>query len=236
MEGLKGDMYDFADIEKLVAEAKADPNRPKLVILKSTIGKGAPTKQGTNKVHGSPLGEEEIARAKETLGIPKEQKFWVAPEAYTYFGAYKQGLRSRHARWTEEFAAWKREEPALAKELDAWYSGDPQSEVRMPTFAPDEPLATRAASGKVLQAIAAAWPNFVGGSADLTSPNVSALNEVADYTPGNRSGRYIRFGIREHAMAAIGNGLMLHAGSDPLSRPSSRLSIICGPRSGSRRS
>ncbi|SLM18460.1 Transketolase [uncultured spirochete] len=212
---LKGDMYDFAGIEKLVAEAKADIDRPKLIILKSMIGKGAPTKQGTNKVHGSPLGEEEIARAKETLGIPKEQKFWVAPEAYEYFGAYKQGLESRHARWTEEFEAWKREEPALARELDVWYSGDPLSEVKMPTFAPDEPLATRAASGKVLQAIAAAWPNFVGGSADLTSPNVSALNEVADYTPENRSGRYIRFGIREHAMAAIGNGLMLHGGLRP---------------------
>ncbi|GAB6276706.1 MAG: transketolase [Rectinema sp.] len=212
---LKGDMYDFAGIEKLVAEVKADIDRPKLIILKSIIGKGAPTKQGTNKVHGSPLGEEEIARAKETLGIPKGEKFWVAPEAYEYFGAYKQGLRSRHARWTEEFEAWKREETALAKELDVWYSGDPQSEVRMPTFAPDEPLATRAASGKVLQAIAAAWPNFVGGSADLTSPNVSALNEVADYTPENRSGRYIRFGIREHAMAAIGNGLALHGGLRP---------------------
>jgi transketolase len=212
---LKGDMYDFPGIAKLVTEAKADQDKPKLIILKSIIGKGAPTKQGTSSMHGSPLGEEELARAKDALGIPKDQKFWVAPEAYEYFGAYKKDLQSRHALWAKEFEAWKREEPALAKELDLWYSGEPQFELRLPSFAPGEAVSTRAASGKVLQAVAAAWPNFVGGSADLTSPNVSALNGVADYTPGNRAGRYIRFGIREHAMAAIGNGLALHGGLRP---------------------
>jgi len=212
---LKGDMYDFAGIARLVAEAKADQDKPKLIILKSIIGKGAPTKQGTCSVHGSPLGEEEVARAKEALGIPKDQKFWVAPEAYEYFDAYKKELQSRHARWAKEFEAWKREEPALAKELEVWYSGEPQFALRLPSFAPHDAISTRAASGKVLQAIAAAWSNLVGGSADLTSPNVSALNGVADYTPENRAGRYIRFGIREHAMAAIGNGLALHGGLRP---------------------
>lgn len=212
---LKGDMYDFPGIAKLVEEAKADTEKPKLIILKSIIGKGSPTKQGTNKIHGSPLGEEEILKAKALLGIPVDQKFWVAPEAYEYFGSHRKELQSRHAAWTKEFETWKREEPALAKELDVWYSGKSEFELKLPSFAPDKAISTRAASGEVLQSIAEAWPNFVGGSADLTSPNVSGLNGVADYTPENRAGRYIRFGIREHAMAAIGNGLALHGGMKP---------------------
>ncbi len=212
---LKGDMYDFAGISRLVAEAKADVERPKLVILRSVIGKGAPTKQGTHGVHGSPLGPEEISRAKEYLGIPVDRKFWVAPEAYGYFKSYKMGLKKHHDAWEREFEAWKREEPDLAAQLALWYSGANSTPVDLPTFTAGEQIAPRMASGKIMQAVAAAWPNFVGGSADLTGPNVTALANVADYGPVNRAGRYIRFGIREHGMAAIGNGLALHGGLRP---------------------
>jgi len=233
---LKGDMYDFAGLANLVAEAKADKEKPKLIILKSTIGKGSPTKQGTNGIHGSPLGEEEIARAKAGLGIPAGQKFWVAPEAYDFFVRRIVELKSAHAAWGKEFEAWTKEEPALAAELVQWYSKESSKEVKLPTFAAGEQVATRAASGKALQAVAEAWPNITGGSADLTVPSVTALAKVADYSPANRAGRYIRFGIREHAMAAIGNGLSLHGGLRPFVstfltfvdylRPALRLSAI----------
>jgi transketolase len=233
---LKGDMYDFAGMANLVAEAKADAEKPKLIILKSTIGKSAPTKQGTNGIHGSPLGEEEIAKAKTGLGIPAGQKFWVDPEAYAYFKARAAELKADHAAWTKEFEAWTKDEPELAAELVQWYSGENSKEVKLPTFAVGEMVATRAASGKALQAVADAWPNLTGGSADLTSPSVTALSKVADYSPANRAGRYIRFGIREHAMAAIGNGLSLHGGLRPFVstfltfvdylRPALRLSAI----------
>ncbi|MEN6364299.1 MAG: transketolase [Rectinema sp.] len=233
---LKGDMYDVAGISRLVDEAKADREKPKLIILKSMIGKGAPTKQGTHGVHGSPLGEEEIAKAKAALGIPAGQKFWVAPEAYAYFKSHASELGNRHAAWERNFEAWKKEEPELAAQLAVWYSGKNSSEVALPVFGAGEQIATRTASGKVMQALAAAWPNFVGGSADLTVPNVTALAGVADYSPSNRAGHYIRFGIREHGMAAIGNGLALHGGFRPFVatflsfvdylRPALRLSAI----------
>jgi len=233
---LRGDMYDFEGMARLVAEAKAETEKPKLIILKSVIGKGSPSKQGTSGIHGSPLGAEEIVKAKTGLGIPIDQKFWVAPEAYEYFKGYSRKLADRHDAWKKGFEAWKKEAPELASQLAAWYSGDSASVAQMPAFAVGESVATRAASGKAMQAIAAAWPNFVGGSADLTSPNVTALVNVADYSPENRAGRYIRFGIREHAMAAIGNGLCLHGGLRPFVatfltfvdylRPSLRLSAL----------
>lgn len=233
---LEGDMYDFKNIEALVTEAKADKKKPKLIILKSTIGKGAPTKQGTHGVHGSPLGEEEIARAKSAFGIPVDEKFWAAPEAYEYFASHARELGKSHAAWGKDFEAWEKEEPELSAQLAVWYSGKSSKEIQLPEFDIGGQMATRAASGKIMQVLAEAWPNFVGGSADLTAPNVTALADVPDYTPGNRRGRYIRFGIREHAMAAIGNGLALHGGLKPFVatfltfvdylRPALRLSAI----------
>ncbi len=206
---LHGDMYDFAGLERLLAEAKAEGGKPKLVILKSLIGKGAPTKQGTHGVHGAPLGPEEIAKAKAGLGIPADLKFWVSPAAIAYFEARKAKEAKEYATWQAEFAAWKVEEPALAIELAAWLAGKPTKALDLPAFKQGDKIATRNASGTVLQAIAASWPSLAGGSADLTGPNMSQI-PGGDFTAANHGGRMIRFGVREHGMAAIANGMALH--------------------------
>jgi transketolase len=213
---LRGDMYDFAGLEKLVAQAKAETERPSLIILKSVIGKGAPTKQGTSGVHGSPLGEEELAKAKVAIGAPSE-KFWVAPQAYAFYEKRRVELAKAHAAWKAEYDAWKKEEPALAAEFEGYLAGKAGKSLDLPAFAKGEKVATRNASGKILAAVSKAWTNLVGGSADLTGPNVTALPEgpAGVYSPANRAGRYIHFGIREFGMAAIANGIALHGGLKP---------------------
>jgi len=216
---LRGDMYDFAGLEALVAEAKKDAERPSIIILKSVIGKGSPKKQGTAGVHGSALGPEELAATKAAIGAPAEPKFWVAPEAYAFYEKRRKELAAAHEAWKKEFAAWKSEEPALAAELEDYLAGKARKPLDLPAFAKGEKVATRNASGKILAAVCKAWPNLVGGSADLTGPNVTALPgdcpHGGDYGPANRGGRYIHFGIREFGMAAIANGIALHGGLRP---------------------
>ncbi len=209
---LRGDMYDFAGLERLVAQAKGDGDRPSLIILKSVIGKGSPNKQGTSGVHGSALGEEELAKTKAAIGAPVGEKFWVDPDAYAFYEKRRTELAKARAAWKAEFAAWKAEEPVLAAELEDYFAGKGRKPLDLPAFAAGEKVATRNASGKVLAAVSKSWTNLVGGSADLTGPNVSALPEGGDYGPTNRGGRYIRYGIREFGMAAIANGISLHGG------------------------
>ncbi|HRY80027.1 MAG TPA: transketolase [Spirochaetia bacterium] len=233
---LSGDMYDFAGVSRLVAEAKTDLERPKLIILKSVIGKGAPTMQGSHKVHGAPLGAEEIKRAREAMGVPADADFYVAPEAVSYFEGRRTAFRKTREAWNALFAAWKAANPGKAKELDAFLAGKASAPFAAPAFAAGESLATRAASGKALAAAAAAWPNLVGGSADLTGPNSSQLPEGGVFSRANPAGRMIHYGVREHAMAAVSNGLALHGGLRPFCatflvfadylRPSLRLAAL----------
>ncbi|HNX73227.1 MAG TPA: transketolase [Spirochaetales bacterium] len=217
---LRGDMYDFEELKALTAAAKAEKNKPSIIILKSIIGKGSPNKQGTAGIHGSPLGTEEAVKAKAGLGIPQDTPFWVAPEAYAYFEEHRKVLAAKKAEWQKMFEAWKKANPGKATELDAWYANKPSSEPIMPVFAAGSKVATRNASGECLGAVAKAWQNLVGGSADLTGPNVTQLPTDAssappDFSRDNPAGRYIHFGIREHGMAAVANGLALYGGVRP---------------------
>ncbi|HWP68027.1 MAG TPA: transketolase [Rectinemataceae bacterium] len=217
---LRGDMYDLEGIAALTAQAQAEKNKPSLIILKSLIGKGAPSKQGTSGIHGSPLGEEEAAKAKAGLGIPAGSSFYVAPEAYAYFEEHRKALGKAKAEWQKTYEAWGKAYPELSEELSAWFFNRSKTQLDLPTFAQGEKIATRAASGKCIGAIAEAWPNFIGGSADLTSPNVSQLPAAPNgasnvFTKDNPAGRYIHFGVREHGMAAIANGLALYGGLRP---------------------
>jgi transketolase len=210
---LKGDMYDFEGIAKLVREAKAETGKPSLIILKSTIGKGAPHKQGTAGIHGSPLGADEIKAAKEALGIPSD--FYVAPEAKVYFDAKKPVWKKAHEDWKANFDAWSKENPDLRKEWDAWYSGK-VNQPTLPVYKVGDKAATRKAGNDALVAIAKANANLVGGAADLMTTNAVALPpEMGAYSPEDRKGRYIHWGIREFAMAAICNGMSLHGGVRP---------------------
>ncbi|MBU0937224.1 MAG: transketolase [Spirochaetes bacterium] len=211
---LKGDMYDLEGMRKLVAAAKAETGKPSLVILKSVIGKGAPTLQGSAKTHGAPLGPEEIAKAKTAMGVPADSQFWVSPQAGGFFESLRAENAKKRAAWQTGFEAWRKASPAKAAELDAALAGKPLQAPDWPNYADAEPIATRNASGKALAVVAAAWPQLVGGSADLTGPNVSALAGTP-YSKSNPAGRMIHFGVREHGMAAICNGLALYGGLRP---------------------
>ncbi|MGD9940469.1 MAG: transketolase [Clostridia bacterium] len=210
----KGTMYDLDGMRRLVSEAKADVSRPSLIMLKSTIGKGAPTMQGSHKTHGAPLGAEEIAKAKQAMGIPADAQFPVSQEAVAFFEKRKAELAAEHAAWERQYAQWRAAQPALAKELDAAMAGKPVSAPAWPSFKTGEQIATRNASGKVILAVGAAWPQFVGGSADLTGPNVTQLAGES-YSPGMRAGKMVHYGVREHAMASISNGIALYGGLRP---------------------
>ncbi len=231
---LRGSMYNMEEIAKLVAEAKKD-DRPSLIILKSTIGQGAPTVAGTAKAHGAPLGAEGIAAAKANLGIPADKDFYVAPEAYAYFEKRAKDFAAANAEWDKMFDEWSKKYPEKRAEWDADFSGK-ANPVALPQYKIGDSLATRAASGKALNVMAQRYKSLVGGSADLQGPNVTKLEGETAYSAANRGGRYIHFGIREFAMAAICNGIQLHGGlrtfcatfmvfSDYL-RPALRLSAL----------
>ena len=207
---LRGSMYDFKEIAALVAQAKAENAKPSIIILTSIIGKGAPNKQNTADAHGAPLGPEEIAAAKANLGIPED--FYIAPQAQEYINTKQAQWKKTRENWQALFETWSRENPEKRKEWDAYHSGKAEP-VTLPSFGVDEKIATRTAGNKALGAISAAYANLVGGSADLKGPNAAGLPAAAGtWTPENREGRYIHFGIREFAMAAICNGISLHGG------------------------
>ena len=214
---LKGDMYDVEGIVKLVADAKACADKPSLIMLKSVIGKGAP-KQGTADVHGAPLGAEGIIAAKKALGLPADKDFYVVPEAYKYFEEKKAVFAKAEADWNAEFEAWSKENPELRKLWDAYHSDAVTDEtVKDVEYKVGDACATRDASGKALNVIAARYANLVGGSADLMGPNKTAFKATDNgtFSAKNRAGRTIEYGIREFAMSAVCAGISLHGGLRP---------------------
>ena len=209
---LKGDMYSYDDILKAVEQAKAETGKPTLVILKSTIGKGSPNKQGTHGVHGSPLGPDEIVATRKALGIGENDAFYIAPEAKAHFDKRRAQWADAYSAWETTFAAWAKANPELKAEWDQWMSDTPDlSKVEWPSYAAGDSLATRSASGKALQAVAKAVSSLYGGSADLAPSNNTAI-PYGDYSKEDRTGRTFHFGVREHGMGGIVNGLILHGG------------------------
>ena len=233
---LRGSMYDFGEMASLTAQAKAETGKPSIIILESVIGKGSPGKQGTADAHGAPLGADEVAATRASLGIPGD--FHVAPEALDHFAAKRAEWKAARESWQAQFDAWSKENPEKRAQWDEFHSGK-AAPAALPAFKAGDQIATRAAGNKALAAIAAANANLVGGSADLKGPNAVGLPaEAGTWTRENRAGRYIHFGIREFAMAAICNGVSLHGGlraycstfmvfSDYL-RPALRLSALMG--------
>ena len=214
---LKGSMYDVEGIVSLVKEAKKCKDQPTLIMLKSVIGKGAP-KQGTADVHGAPLGAEGIKAAKKKLGLPVDKDFYVVPDAYKYFEKKKAAFAKAEADWKADFAAWAKENPKLKKDWDAYFSDAVTDEtVKDVKYKVGDACATRDASGKALNVIAARYANLVGGSADLMGPNKTAFKATDNgtFSPANRAGRTIEYGIREFAMSAVCAGISLHGGLRP---------------------
>lgn len=233
---LKGDMYDADGIRKLVEEAKAESQKPTLIMLKSVIGKFAP-KQGTPKVHGEPLGEEDVRQTKINLGLNPDEFFQIDEAALKYFESKKAEFAKRESDWKVEFDDWAKENPGLAKQWKASYEFTADGSAEEPVYEVGKSVATRTASGDMISAMGAKYSYLVGGSADLKGSNKSGMKcDNGTYAPENRAGRSIEFGIREFGMASECAGMALHGGLRPFCatylvfsdymRPSIRLAAL----------
>lgn len=215
---LRGDAYDTDGIRALVKQAKADTARPTLIILASVIGKGSPNKAGSHDVHGAPLGADEVAASKKALGIDAQSMFFVDPAATAFFAARRAELAQAHAAWNATFQAWSAANPGLRAQWDETVGGGFKAlltDIGLPAYTVGDKVATRKASGSALTAAAKMLPHLVGGSADLAPSNNTALPEHGDFSVQNPTGRTLHFGVREHAMAAIANGMALYGGLRP---------------------
>jgi transketolase len=236
------DGNDVDRIAQAIEQAKADTTRPTLIEIKTVIGYGSPNKAGKGGKagpHGAPLGAEERALTKEFYGWPAEPEFYIPEEVKAHFAALKAAGAEREAKWREMFAQYQQAYPELAQQLTMAVNGELPADwdSGLPVYSPqDKAIATRAASGKALNAIAAKVPYLLGGSADLESSTNTHLDGMAVFSAKDYSGRNIYFGVREFGMAAALNGMMLHKGvrvfggtffvfSDYL-RPAVRLSAL----------
>ncbi|HET9074521.1 MAG TPA: transketolase [Solirubrobacteraceae bacterium] len=206
---------DVDEIERAARQALAEPDRPTLIRVHSHLGYGSPNKQDTSAAHGSPLGEDEVRLVKEFLGWDPDKHFYVPPEVLEHWShqTVERGAAAQDD-WEERFSAYAKTDPARAAQLRRIVShqGLPEGwDAEVPTFSPaDKAIATRAASGKTIQWAAAAIPELVGGSADLASSNNTDIDGGGDVLKGEYGNRNVHYGVREHAMGAITNGLVLH--------------------------
>ncbi len=216
------DGNDLAAVLAAFESAKAATGQPQFIVAKTLIGKGIPEVAGTSKAHGEG-GAKFIEAARKGLGLPEEH-FFVSTDTRAYFVEHQKHLTAAHAQWQHTFELWQKANPAKAAELaDAVAKKIPADLMsRVPEFPADAKIATRKAGSDVLQPIAVALPDLIGGSADLYGSTLNYINCDKDFTPQNRAGRNIRFGIREHAMAAILNGFAY----DGIFRPSGATFLV----------
>ena len=204
------DGYDFDQMEKVFGGLQKKQDRPAFVAVRTIIGKGSPHKAGTSKVHGSPLGPEEVAATKEALGLPKED-FYVPGAVETFFAQKWAKEAASETEWNEMLRKWAQTFPDLAKEYEKMKSSYlPQDlEEILQKIDIKSPIAGRAASQTVLQTLGKILPQIIGGSADLSCSDLTMMKDFPIVTPGNFAGRNIKFGVREFAMGTITNGLSL---------------------------
>jgi transketolase len=235
------DVNDLAALDRAIQEAKRETAHPSLIVVRSVIGYPAPNKQNTAEAHGAPLGEDEIRRTKEILGYPSLEPFYVPAKALDHWRAAGRKAAGSHRSWLAQWKRYSAAHPADAAELDRRLRGDlPDAwQEAIPAFTPDTgKVASRAASGVVLNALAERLPELVGGSADLASSTNTIIRKAPSILPGEFAGRNFHFGVREHGMGAILNGLALHGGFIPYGatflifsdymRPAIRLAAIMG--------
>ena len=206
------DGNDLAAVENALRTAEGEKGRPSLIIVRTHIGYGSPHKQDSYQAHGSPLGEEEVKLTKQNLGWPVEPAFYIPPQALAHFRKAIERGKQLEEEWQKRLQAYQRTYPQLAAEWDRYVYGEiPEGwQSKIPIFKPsDGSLATRQASGQVLNAIASSLPTLVGGSADLNPSTDTYLKGFGDFQKGSYGGRNLHFGVREHAMGSIVNGLAL---------------------------
>ncbi|MGI6625691.1 MAG: transketolase [Limnochordia bacterium] len=236
---LEVDGHSIEQVQQALAEAKRNDSQPTMIIARTEIAKGAPTKAGTAASHGAPLGVEEVAGLKAALGLPTDQDFYVPEELKNLPELMIQRGQGLEAEWNQLFDQWAKENPQLAADWDAWLDDIlPDLSEILTLFTEAKPMATRVASGQVLNAMARIIPNLVGGSADLAPSNNTHLHGEGTISAQDFSGRNFSFGVREHAMAGVLNGLALYGPfrvfgatflvfSDYM-RPSMRLAALMG--------
>ena len=210
---LSVDGHDRAAIREAILSARAEENKPTLIACRTVIGKGSPNKEGTSSVHGAKLGAEEVRTVKEQMGWP-ETAFYVPEALQTAMKAAATELTRSREAWDARFTAYAEAHPELAREFQILQAGElPEGCLDdLPSFEDGESHATRKVSGKMLAAIASKHPTFLGGSADLAGSNCTVIPEGGSQGKDSPSGRNLHFGVREHGMAAICNGLALHGG------------------------
>ena len=234
------DGNDLGALDAALAAARRVADRPSLVIARTHIAYGSPHKQDTPEAHGAPLGEDEVKLTKQRLGWPSLEPFYVPAEALAHWRLARERGARLEAEWTKKYDAYRQAYPALAAELERRLAGrlaDGWDEA-LPTFAPGEAQATRVAAGRVLNVIAPKLPELIGGSADLANSTNVVFKNGGDVAAGTWGARNVHFGVREHGMGAILNGLALHGGVRPVGstflifsdymRPPIRLAALCG--------
>lgn len=232
------DGLDIEAIDLAIQQAKLDP-RPTLIIVRTTIGYGLPTRAGTAKAHGEPPGQEELDGAKEALGWPKEPLFYIPDEALMFFRQALRAGEQQEKQWQERLNSYRQAYPELAAELERRLVGElPQNWAEdLPEFPADSKgMATRSASGKVLNSLSEKLPELFGGSADLAPSNNTWMNNSVAFSLDHREGRNVHFGVREHGMGSIVNGMAYVGGMIPFGatflvfsdymRPAIRLSAL----------
>ena len=248
------DGNDLEALDRALRAARTETARPSLILVRTHIGFGSPGKQDTFEAHGAPLGEEEVKLTKQKLGWPAEPPFFIPDEALAHFRESVTKGQRAEAEWKERFSAYVRKFPAVAGELEQALRGELPAgwEESIPDFPADaKGLATRVASGKVLNAIAPKLPTLIGGSADLNPSTHTVLQKLGDFESSERTfadsqgsagggfsyaGRNLHFGVREHGMGAACNGMAAHGGIIPFGstflifsdymRPSIRLAAL----------
>ena len=211
------DGNDVDAVDDAIRAAGRDP-RPSLICVRTTIGYGAPKKQGTAKAHGEPLGDEELNAAKENLGWPTEPRFLIPDDVLEFYRKAVERGRELEFDWKMKFDAHKNLHPVLGAELSRRLAGKLPEDwaAELPTFPADEKgMATRASSGKIINALAPILPELIGGSADLAPSNNTKIDGSPDFQKDTRDGRNFHFGVREHAMGAVVNGMSLFGGIIP---------------------
>jgi transketolase len=248
------DGNDLDALERAIAAAEAEETRPSLIVVRTHIGFGSPNKQDTFKAHGEPLGEDEVKATKRAYGWPEDKTFYIPDDALAVFRRAVPRGKELVAAWRGRMDAYRRAFPDLAREFEQALAGRPADgwEAKLPAFSgADTPMATREASGKVMNAIAASVPALIGGSADLDPSTFTQLKGEGDFEnaamphaavqgdsggPWSYAGRNVHFGVREHAMGAALNGMAAHGGVRPYGatflvfsdymRPSVRLAAL----------
>ena len=208
------DGNDIEAIENALEEAKKETTKPSMIIVKNQIGFGCPAKQGKASAHGEPLGAENVKAMKENLGW-KQEDFYVPAQVYSNMDKYINAGVEKENSWNNLFERYKNEYQELAEEYSKWMSGEIDSESLLNNeelWSFDKEMATRESSGIMINRLANLIPNLIGGSADLAPSNKTYMAGKGDFSAEDRSGRNLHFGVREHAMAAIANGMYAHGG------------------------